>query len=171
MQLRRLTKSSIISLPFLRFSQRPITKNFGEVMNEKAETSTRLLSIVLCERILQDVLRHDAVSCVNIYNGVTTQSFPAIIPLVYAFAQMSSSSQPFSYQYVFKDADNNVVAASPPATVEPLPNDFMTHKIISVFSGLAFEKPGIYSIQLEVEGKVVGDMPFYVAQVVQEAVV
>ena len=140
-------------------------------MNQNAETSPRLLSIVLCERILQDVLRRDAVSCINIYNGVTTQSFPAVIPLVYAFAQMSGSSQAFDYQYVVKDEAGNVVSASPPATVEPLPNNFMTHKIISVFSGLSFEQPGLYSIQLEVEGQVVGDLPFHVVQVVQEAVV
>ena len=122
----------------------------------------RLIGIILCERVLQDVLRRDAVSCVNIYNGITAQSFPAVVPLVYAFAQISGSSDGFEYQFKIADGGGRVIAMSPPAKVEPLPSEFMTHKIISAFSGLAFEREGTYEIVLYVGGEPLGSLPFQV---------
>ncbi len=130
--------------------------------------SPRLIGIVLCERVLQDVLRRDAVSCINIYNGITAQSFPAVVPLVYAFAQVSGSETGFEYQFKIVDQDKNVVAMSPPAAVEPLPNQYMTHKIISAFSGLTFASEGAYEIILEVAGQAVGSLPFQVVLFVQQ---
>ena len=133
----------------------------------------RLIGIVLCGRVLQDVLRRDAVSCINIYNGITAQSFPAVVPLVYAFAQVSGSVTGFEYQFKIADQNGEVVAMSPPAQVEPLPNQYMTHKIISAFSGLTFGSEGAYEIILEVAGKAIGALPFQVvllpSQQVQEA--
>lgn len=122
----------------------------------------RLIGIILCERVLQDVLRRDAVSCVNIYNGITAQSFPAVVPLVYAFAQISGSEAGFEYQFKIADDTGRVIAMSPPARVEPLPSQFMTHKIISAFSGLAFDKEGTYEIILYVGGEALGALPFQV---------
>ncbi len=134
----------------------------------------RLIGIILCERVLQDVLRRDAVSCVNIYNGITAQSFPAVVPLVYAFAQISGSSQGFEYQFRILDEKGQPIAESPPAKVDPLPSQFMTHKIISAFSGLAFDHEGTYEIVLFVSGEALGALPFQVlvmpgAQPSQEA--
>lgn len=128
----------------------------------------RLVGIVLCERVLQDVLRRDAVSCINIYNGITAQSFPAVVPLVYAFAQVSGSSTGFEYQFKIVDGDGNEVAMSPPAQVEPLPNQYMTHKIISAFSGLTFSSEGTYEIILEVAGQSIGALPFQVVLLTQQ---
>ena len=108
----------------------------------------RLIGIILCERVLQDVLRVDAVSCINIYNGITAQSFPAVVPLVFAFAQVSGSQTGFEYQFKIADGGGNVVAISPPANVEPLRNQFVTHKIISAFSGLTFNSEGTYEITI-----------------------
>lgn len=131
----------------------------------------RLVGIVLCERVLQDVLRRDAVSCINIYNGITAQSFPAVVPLVYAFAQVSGSETGFEYQFKIVDEKGNEVAMSPPAQVEPLQNQYMTHKIISAFSGLTFASEGAYEIILEVAGQSIGSLPFQVVllQQAQEA--
>src|SRR5688572_23584566 len=108
----------------------------------------QLIGIILCERVLQDVLRRDAISCVNIHNGITVQQFPAIIPLVYAFAQLSGSHREFTYQFKIMDRQSQFIAMSPVATVEPLPNKYMTHKIISAFSGLTFNEEGMYNIML-----------------------
>ncbi len=134
------------------------------------DSPPKLLGIILCERVLQDVLRRDAVSCINIYNGITAQSFPAVIPLVYAFAQVSGSNSQFDYQFRIEDSLGNLIAGSPTATVEPLPNLHMTHKIISAFSGLTFESEGMYQIVLEVEGESVGSLPFQVIMVNPEAI-
>ncbi|MBK9141306.1 MAG: hypothetical protein IPM23_02345 [Candidatus Melainabacteria bacterium] len=128
----------------------------------------RLIGIVLCERVLQDVLRRDAVSCINIYNGITAQSFPAVVPLVYAFAQVSTTSQGFEYQFKIADSSGKVVAMSPTARVEPLPNQYLTHKIISAFSGLTFDKEGAYEIILEVAGQSIGSLPFQVVLLQQQ---
>ena len=122
----------------------------------------RLIGIILCERVLQDGLRVDAVSCINIYNGITAQSFPAVVPLVFAFAQVSGSQTGFDYQFKIADGSGNVVAISPPANVEPLRNQFVTHKIISAFSGLTFNSEGTYEIILEIAGKPIGSLPFQV---------
>ncbi|MBI4534500.1 MAG: hypothetical protein HY711_11200, partial [Candidatus Melainabacteria bacterium] len=108
----------------------------------------QVIGIILCERVLQDVLRRDAISCINIHNGITVQAFPAVIPLVYAFAQLSGSHHEFTYQFKVTDRQCQIVASSPVAKVEPLPNRFMTHKIISAFSGLTFIEEGMYNIVL-----------------------
>ncbi len=139
-------------------------------MTEGSDSPPRLLGIILCERVLQDVLRRDAVSCINIYNGITAQSFPAVIPLVYAFAQVSGSNSQFDYQFRIEDSLGNLIAGSPTATVEPLPNLHMTHKIISAFSGLTFESEGMFHIVLEVEGESVGSLPFQVIMVNPETI-
>lgn len=128
----------------------------------------QVLGIVLCERVLQDVLRRDAISCINIHNGMTVQDFPAVVPLVFAFAQVSGSNNEFSYQFKMVDDQQNVIAISPVAKVEPLPNRYMTHKIISAFSGLVFQKEGMYNVLLTLDGQDVGSLPFQVIQVTPE---
>lgn len=125
----------------------------------------QVLGIVLCERVLQDVLRRDAISCINIHNGMTVQNFPAFVPLVFAFAQVSGSHAEFSYQFKMVDRQSRVIAISPVAKVEPLPNKFMTHKIISAFSGLEFTEEGMYNVILALDGTDVGSLPFQVVQV------
>lgn len=125
----------------------------------------QLIGIVLCERILQDVLRRDAVSCINIYNAVTAAAFPVGIPLIYAFAQLTGSQKAFNYQFKVVDDDDKSIGESPLAKVEPLPNRFMTHKIISAFQGLQFKREGMYNVVLEIEGEVVGSLPFQVISV------
>ena len=128
----------------------------------------QVIGIILCERVLQDVLRRDAISCVNIHNGITVSSFPAIIPLMYAFAQLSGSHREFTYQFKIVDRQSQVITVSPVAKVEPLPNRFMTHKVISALSGLTFVEEGMYNIVLALEGEDVASLPFQVIQMVQE---
>lgn len=128
--------------------------------------SPRLVAIVLCERILQDVLRRDAVSCINIYNGITAQSFPAVVPLLYSFAQIQAPSVGFEYQFRIVDSAGTLIAMSPPVKVDPLANEFITHKVISAFSGLTFQKEGVYEVFLDVDGKPLGSMPLQVLQLV-----
>ena len=72
-----------------------------------------VLGIIICERILVDVLRQEAVSCVNIHNGFATSSFPVILPLIYAYAQVSGSHEEFTYQYRILDRDSKELAQSP----------------------------------------------------------
>ena len=129
----------------------------------------QLIGIILCERVLQDVLRRDAISCINIHNGVSVQSFPYAIPLVYAFAQLTGSHHEFTYQFKVADRQNQIIASSPVARVEPLPNRNMTHKIISAFSGLTFQEEGMYNVVLSLEGQDVGALPFQVVHVLPEA--
>jgi hypothetical protein len=124
----------------------------------------QVLGIILCERVLQDVLRRDAISCINIHNGMTVQDFPAIVPLVFAFAQVSGSHHEFSYQFKMIDRQSQVNAISPVAKVEPLPNKYMTHKVISAFSGLVFKEEGMYNVVLSLDGMDVGNLPFQVMQ-------
>lgn len=128
-----------------------------------------VIGIILCERVLQDVLKPDAISCINIHNGVTVQAFPAIISLVYAFAQLSGSHREFTYQFKVVDRLQQTVAMSPVAKVDPLPNRNMTHKIISAFSGLTFTEEGMYDIVLALDGEKVGSLPFQVIQMTPEA--
>jgi hypothetical protein len=123
-----------------------------------------LLGIMLCERVLQDVLRRDAVSCINIYSGISAVAFPTVIPLVYAFAQLSSSNRQFEYQFRIEDDAGNLVAASQLVRVEPLANKHTPHKIITAFSGLTFETPGLYHVILEVGEEQLGSLPFNVQQ-------
>lgn len=130
----------------------------------------QVLGIILCERVLQDVLRRDAISCINIHNGMTVQEFPAVVPLVFAFAQVSGSHHEFKYQFKMIDRQNQVIAISPVAKVEPLPNRYMTHKIISAFSGLVFNEEGMYHVVLSLDGTDVGMLPFQVVQVIPERV-
>ncbi len=130
----------------------------------------QLIGIILCERVLQDVIRRDAISCINIHNGIAVQSFPAVIQLVYAFAQLSGSHHGFTYQFKISDRQNQIIAMSPVAQVEPLPNRNMTHKIISAFSGLTFNEEGMYNVQLTLEGEDVGSLPFQVIHLPPEAI-
>ena len=130
----------------------------------------KLVGIILCERILQDVLRPDAVSCVNVHNGISAQSFPALVPLIFAFAQIVGSNEGFSYVFKITDSNNTTIASSPTARVEPLPSQIMTHKVITAFSGLTFPQDGVYSVVLEVEGKELGSLPFQVVKINPEAI-
>lgn len=124
----------------------------------------RLLGILLCERVLQDVLRRDAISLVNIHNGITSHSFPTLIPLIYAFAQLSASQVEFNYQFKIMDQNGTVVAQSPLAKVDPLMEGQTTHKVISAFTGLIFNSEGTHKVSLEVGGEELGSLPFQVVK-------
>ncbi|HEY9870089.1 MAG TPA: hypothetical protein V6D08_13060 [Candidatus Obscuribacterales bacterium] len=130
----------------------------------------KVIGIILCERVLLDVLRRDAISCINIHNGISVPTFPAVIPQVYAFAQLTGSHREFTYQFKIVDRRQQIIAMSPVARVEPLPNRFMTHKIISAFQGLTFSEEGMYDIVLALEGEDIGSLPFQVIQVTPEVV-
>jgi len=122
-----------------------------------------LVSICLCERLLQDVFRRDAVSLVNVHNTVASQGFPTLIPVIYAFAQLRPSPKPFSYQFKFTDSQNNVLSASHPGMVEALFNKNALHKVIGAFTGLVLPAADTYTVSLEIEGKLVGSIPFEVS--------
>jgi hypothetical protein len=96
------------------------------------------------------------------------QAFPAFVPLVFAFAQVSGSHHEFSYQFKVVDRQSQVIAISGVQKVEPLPNKFMTHKIISGFNGLIFREEGMYNVVLALDGEEVGSLPFQVMQVMPE---
>jgi hypothetical protein len=138
-------------------------------MSQQIEEKPRLLGIVLCERVLQDVLRRDAISCINIYSGIMAAAFPAVIPLVYAFAQVSGTAQEFAYSFRVENEDGTAIAASPLVHVEPLANKQTPHKLITAFSGLTLAKTGLYRVILEVEGEAVGELPFYAHQASSES--
>jgi hypothetical protein len=125
--------------------------------------------IILCERVLQDVLTRQNISCINIHNGMTVHDFPAIVPLVFAFAQVSGSHHEFSYQFKMVDRQSQVIAISPVQKVEPLPNRHMSHKVISAFSGLVFREEGTYSVVLSLDGIDVSALPFQVMQAAPES--
>jgi len=175
---RLLRSSSIIATPLRSISSNTaiwldallVRLLNGAKMTEGSDSPPRLLGIILCERILQDVLRRDAVSCINIYNGISARKFPAEIPLVYAFAQVSGTTGQFNYQFRVEDGLGKLIACSPLATVEPLPNLYMTHKIVSAFSGLTFDSEGMYHVVLEIEGESVGSLPFQVLLVRPEVI-
>jgi len=92
-----------------------------------------------------------------------------VVPLVYAFAQLAGSHVEFKYQFKVEDRQGQIIAMSPLAQVEPLPNRNMTHKIISAFSNLAFQEEGMYKIVLSLEGEEVGALPFQVIHLPPEA--
>ena len=122
----------------------------------------QVLGILLCERVLQDVLHREWISCINIQNNMVVTDFPAVVPLIFAFAQVSGSHHEFSYQFKLIDRQNQVIAHSPVAKVEPLPNRYMTHKVISAFSNLVFREEGMYNVILALDGNDVGTLPFHV---------
>jgi len=122
----------------------------------------QLIGIILCELVLQDVLRRDAISCVNIHSGVVAPGFPTQLPLIYAFAQLSGGKVGFNYQFKVVDPDGKVLGSSPMAKVDPLPNENITHKIINAFTGLTFDRDGVFNFVLDVDGVTVGALPFQV---------
>lgn len=122
----------------------------------------QLIGIILCELILQDVLRRDAISCVNIHSGIMTQGFPTQLPLIYAFAQLTGIKKAFSYQFTVIDPTGKVVGSSPLTKVDEILQDNVTHKIINAFTGLTFEKEGTYDIVLVVDQQQAGALPFQV---------
>lgn len=124
------------------------------------------VSICLCERVLQDVFRKDAVTLVNVHNGVSSQAFPTLIPVLYAFAQLAGHNRPFSYQFKITDPKKVVISASSVGQVEPVSSPNALHKIVSAFSGLVFPCEGLYSVSLEIDGKIVASIPFQVELVV-----
>ena len=112
--------------------------------------------------IRDSVLRRDAISCVNIHSGVVAPAFPTQLPLIYAFAQLTGGRVGFQYQFKVVDPDGAVMGSSPMAQVDPLPNENITHKIINAFTGLTFEREGVYGFALDVDGETVGTLPFQV---------
>lgn len=128
----------------------------------------QLIGIILCELILQDVLRRDAISCVNIHSGVIAPAFPVTLPLIYGFAQLTGVSKEFQYQFKVANPTGEVIAFSPLTPVQPLPNENVTHKIINAFTGLTFESEGTYLFLLEVDGQPLGALPFQVVQMAEE---
>ena len=138
-------------------------------MNDKPQ----LVGIALCERILQDVFRKDAVTLVNVHNGISSQAFPTLVPVLYAFAQLTAAQKPFTYLFKILDPQGQVLAASNAGEVDALPIATALHKVISAFPGLVLPAEGTYTVALEIDGVQIGSIPFQVDSVPvhQQAVV
>lgn len=127
------------------------------------------IGIFLCERVLRDVLRPDSISCINLHNMMTVQAFPAVLPLVFAYAEVTGSHHEFTYQFKFVDRQAQVLAVSNVQKVAPLPNKYMTHKLIGAFQGLVFPEEGSYELTLSLDGADVSSMSFQVLLYTPEA--
>lgn len=128
--------------------------------------------LILCERVLQDLVNRDAVTCVNIFNGLSAQSFPMLMPVAYAFAQVTGASGPFEYEYKIVDGDGNIVALSQKSRVDPQPgtDETTSHKVISAFNGLGFEREGLYAVILEIDGVEAAELPLKVTRIMPQVV-
>lgn len=122
----------------------------------------RPINVFLCERVLRDVLRPDAISIINMHNSMTVQAFPAMVPLIFAFSEVTGSHHEFTYQFKFLDRQAQVIAVSNVQTVSALPNVNMTHKLIGAFQGLVFPEEGTYQVVLALEGQDAGNLSFQV---------
>lgn len=134
-------------------------------MAKKAKTSSPQSSgLILCERVLQDLVNRDAVTCVNIFNGLSAANFPMLMPVAYAFAQVTGANGPFEYEYKIIDEAGNIVAISQKSQVTPQAGTDSTtsHKVISAFNGLAFEKEGLFTVILEINGEEAANLPLKV---------
>lgn len=120
------------------------------------------IAVFMCERVLRDVLRPDAISLVNIHSTMSVQAWPAVVPLVFAYAEVSGSQHEFSYQFKFIDRQGAVMAVSNVQRVTALPNRNMTHKLIGAFQGLVFQEEGAYHLLLALDGQDVAGMLFQV---------
>lgn len=130
-------------------------------------TNTELpkpIGVFLCERVLRDVLKPDAITLVNLHNSMSVQAFPAIIPLVFAFSEVTGSHHEFSYQFKFVDRKEQVIAVSGAQMVAPLPNKNMTHKLVGAFQGLVFQEEGSYSVILSLNGEDCATLNFQIMQ-------
>ncbi len=132
--------------------------------------SPRPIEVLMCERVLRDVLRPDAISLVNIHSTMSVQAWPAVVPLVFAYAEVTGSQNEFNYQFKFIDRQNQVMAVSNVQKVGALPNRNMTHKLIGAFQGLVFQEEGNYQLLMSIDGVDVAGMQFQVLGVPPEAV-
>ncbi len=103
----------------------------------------RLIGLILCELILQDVLRRDAISCINIHTGVIAPDFPVTLPLIYGYAAVTGVTKEAHYQFKVADERGKVIADTPLTKIEPGRN-VDVHKIINAFTSLTFESEGVF---------------------------
>lgn len=120
------------------------------------------VAVFMCERVLRDVLRPDAISLVNIHSSMTVQQFPAVVPLVFAYAEVTGSHYEFNYQFKFMDRQKQLMAVSNVQKVAPSPNTNLSHKLIGAFQGLVFPEEGSYALILAIDGNDVAEMSFQV---------
>ncbi len=121
-----------------------------------------LVGICLCERVSQDIFRNDAVTLVNVHNSFSSTSFPSMIPIIYAFAQLRGLPEAFTYQFSVLGPEGEVIASSAPGQVDPLPTNEFLHRILSAFPGLILPAPGSYKVILKINEKLVGVLPLMV---------
>jgi hypothetical protein len=93
---------------------------------------------------------------------MSVQAWPAVVPLVFAYAEVTGSQYEFNYQFKFIDRQNQVMAVSNVQKVAALPNKNMTHKLIGAFQGLVFQDEGSYHLLLAIDGVDVAGMLFQV---------
>lgn len=130
----------------------------GEAMTDLPE----LVGICLCERVSQDIFRKDAVTLVNVHNSFSSTSFPSMIPIIYAFAQLRGLPEAFTYQFNVLSPEGEVIASSAPGQVESLPTTEALHRVMSAFPGLVLPAPGFYKVVLKINEKPVGTLPLMV---------
>lgn len=128
------------------------------------------IAVFMCERVLRDVLRPDAITLVNIHSTMSVQAFPAVVPLVFAYAEVSGSTTEFEYQFKYVDKTGQSLAVSNVQKVAPSPNKNISHKLIGAFQGLIFPDEGSYQLLLSLDGTDVAGMSFQVLRVAPETV-
>lgn len=130
----------------------------GEALSDRPE----LVGICLCERVSQDIFRTDAVTLVNVHNSFTSTAFPAMIPIVYAFAQLRGLPEAFTYQFNVVGPADEIIMSSTPGQGEALPTADSLHRLATAFPGLILTAAGSYKIVLLVNHELVGILPIMV---------
>ncbi len=129
----------------------------------------RPIAVFMCERVLQDMLRKTDITLVNIHSTMSVQQFPAVVPLVFAYSEVTGSATEFSYQFRFKDKRGQVITESNVQQVAPSPDKNISHKLIGAFSGLLFPEEGSYQLMLAINNKEVAGMEFQIIKIAAQA--
>lgn len=139
------------------------------MVKKSKNNGPRSSGLILCERVLQDLVNRDAVTCVNIFNGLSAANFPMLMPAAYAFAQVTGATAPFEYEYKIIYESGKIVAISQKSQVTPQPgtDETTSHKVISAFNGLSFDKEGLFEVILEINGEQAANLPLRVTQIRQ----
>jgi len=116
------------------------------------------LAIIVCEKVLRDILNPNKLSFIGVFSGFTARTLPFLCPPMFLAAQYGLGQGNFAHHFEIQHSSGQVVFKSPDHTFF-LDNRTVSHTDIAGVEGVMFNHPGQYWIRSILNDEMAGEIP------------
>ena len=122
----------------------------------------KALSLLMCEKILRDIINPNKLSFIGVFSGFTARALPFVCPPIYLAVQYGLGQGSFKHRFEIQNSSGQILFRSPDHSFF-LDNRTMSHADIAGVEGIFFSHPGQYWIRSFINDELGGEIPLNIS--------